>query len=91
VGAVGTASYALSVTRSAVFILGAAGVGAMLSIWQARRLRVLERAFFHIKCLLAMAAAGVLRVLAFPLVADRGWSACSTPLGQSNPRRIPVP
>ena len=76
-GAVGTASYALSVTRSAVFILGAAGLGAMLSIWQARRLRLLSHRFLQIKCLHAMTAAGllamfgVLGVVAFPLVVDR--------------------
>lgn len=36
-GGLGIASYAYSITRSAVFIIGAAGVGAMIGAWISRR------------------------------------------------------
>ncbi len=79
VGAIGTLSYVLSVTRSAVLILAAAGVAAVWSLWMASRYQILPRGFGQIKLIhgivfagLLMATAGITAV-AFPHVAER-WS-----------------
>ena len=79
VGALATLSYALSVTRSAVFIVGAAGGAAILTWWLTLRLRVLPRGFGRIKLVHASVAAGTALVagatlaLAFPFVIER-WA-----------------
>jgi len=78
-GAVGTLSYVLSITRSAVFILGAAGVGALIGGWQSGRLRVLPAKFSHTKlthtAILAslLVSISVITAVAFPFVIDR-WT-----------------
>jgi hypothetical protein len=79
VGSVGTLSYVLSITRSAVFILGAAGVGAVMALWQAGRLRVVPRGFSHTKMVHAAVVSGLLLLImlltaaAFPVVIER-WT-----------------
>lgn len=44
-GLLGIASYVFSVTRSAVFIIGAAGGGALLALWASRRAGCLDQGF----------------------------------------------
>ena len=78
-GAVGTMSYVLSVTRSAVLILGAAGFGALVALWLARREGVLPRGFGNVKLAHFLVMTGLLTgtagvtAVAFPLVVER-WT-----------------
>jgi hypothetical protein len=78
-GAVGTFSYVLSITRSAVFILGAAGVGAVIGLWQSGSSRVLPPRFSNAKMMHASVLAGLLAAavmvtaVGFPFVIER-WT-----------------
>ena len=49
VGAAGTLSYVLSITRSAFFIVGAAGLAAVCAVWLAKRYGALPRGFSNVK------------------------------------------
>ena len=79
IGAVGSLSYGLSITRSAVFILGAAGAGAVFAVWRIARMGLLLPGFGNRKATQLMASAGLLAVLAggfaaaFPSTLDR-WA-----------------
>ena len=79
VGAVGTLSYVLSVTRSAVLILGAAGSGAIVALWLARREGALPKGFGQLKLAHLLVMIGLLigtagvTVVGFPLVIER-WT-----------------
>ncbi len=87
VGAIGTLSYVLSVTRSAVFILGAAGIGAVIALWLARRSGLLVPGFGNRKLLHGMAVAGLLvltagvTAVAFPFVIERWTERLFNPVG----------
>ncbi len=79
VGGIGLFSYVLSITRSAFFILGAAGLGAIIALWQAGRLRILPRGFSRIKlghisimCGLLLGVS-LVTLAAFPFVIER-WT-----------------
>ncbi len=79
VGAVGTLSYVLSITRSAVFILGAAGLAAVVAVWLARRYGGLPRGFGNVKMAHLLAMLGLLvggaavTAVAVPVVIER-WT-----------------
>lgn len=79
VGAIGTLSYVLSVTRSAVLILGAAGLATLFSLWLAGQMGLLSPGFGRAKlrhmgmvAVLGVAAA-LVTVTALPVVLER-WS-----------------
>jgi hypothetical protein len=79
VGAVGTLSYMLSITRSAVFILGAAGFAAVVAVWLAKRYGALPRGFGNVKMahllliLTFFAGAAGLTAVTVPVVIER-WT-----------------
>ena len=86
-GGVGTLSYVLSITRSAGFILGAAGVAAVLAIALAKRYGSLPRGFGNVKLahLMVMAALGVgaagVTTVAMPVVIERWTERLFNPAG----------
>ena len=87
VGAVGTLSYVLSITRSAVFIVGSAGFAACGAVWLARRYGALPRGFGNVKLahffvILALGTGGAaLTAFAVPVVIERWTERLFGPAG----------
>ena len=87
VGASGTLSYVLSITRSAVLIFGAAGLAAAVAVLLARRYGALPRGFGNVKLahLLVMLALGTgaasLTAVAVPVVIERWTERLFNPAG----------
>jgi hypothetical protein len=86
-GGLGVASYVFSITRSAVFVIGAAGIGALLGLWKSRRMGLIARDFSMIKMRHAMAGAGALlgallfMGVAAPFVFERWAERLFNPVG----------
>jgi hypothetical protein len=94
-GGLGLASYALSVTRSAGLIVGAAMLGALIALAVSRRAGALEAGFMRAKVrhwaagLSALVLAMVLLSLAAPFVFERWHGRLFAPVGGEYTSRDP--
>lgn len=86
-GGIGLLSYMISITRTAFFIIGAAGIGAAYGLWRCHVLRVLPKNFWNAKTRHALWAIGGLVVIlilvgaTMPIIFERWYDRLFKPLG----------
>lgn len=66
-GSLGVLSFMVSITRTSIFVIGAAGVGALIGLWRAKKLGLLPLDFWKAK-LRHVLSAGVLAIFILGMV-----------------------